>query len=1008
MCCDILSMQLVDSTQEAPHTRTGPPPADPPPRGKIEPMRVELLGPLRVRDEDGNDPAVPAGRQRALLARLALDAGRTVSAAALIDALWPHEPPANAAGALHTQLSRLRRALGGDAIASGPGGYRLTADTDADEFERLAARAEAASRDGSTAAAREHAEAALALWRGTDLAGLDGYDFADAALVRLAARRDAVAALLLDARLRLDGADAVLADLAARHAADPLNESDAARYVRALAAAGRRAQALAVYTAVRDALADELGVDPAPVLAEAHLDVLRGVASDAPAASDGGRAEPVTPEPAPTDRLPQPLAACIGRETELADLERLLASNRLVTLTGPGGTGKTRLAVETAHRLAAAGTAVHMVELAPVADPDRLPEIVIDALGLGESVLSRRRRDEPADRLVEALRNRELVLAVDNCEHLIEAAAALLARLLSGVPGLRVLATSREPLGITGETVFDLRPLPLPDPDDTPEAQRSHAAVRLFEERARQSDPGFTVDADNAGLVVQVCTALDGLPLAIELAAARLRGMSLDDLATRLDDRFALLGRGPRTAAPRQRTLRAVVDWSWDLLDPESRLVLARMSVFNGTADLDAACEVCSTDADRITDLVDKSLVQRLPGGRYRLLETVREYAAARLAEAGETAGRYERHALHYAALAEAAEPHLMRAEQIAWLDRLSADHGNLTAAVYRMIAAGNAVVAHRAVSPLAWYFWMRGHRREGQELVQRVRAMPGEVSPLMRAKSALAGTWGMWSGWLDPAEVDADFAEAQALAERHGLFEAEPLLRMLPLIRALLAEDEATLRSIAAVAETEREIWVRGIGLLFISDFSHRAGRTEQSRAENAEALAIFERLGERFGLVVTLQGIAAERMADGDYPGARGLLERAMAAEAEFGADVADSVIAEHLWRLDAEHGDDPAAVLDRMRAVRGRAERIGNAENVIAARTSAAICLRRLGRLAEAREELLAAETGLPEFLDFSEVSVQLYRQLAAVAHEIGDPDLEVRAAGMVNGSNWPFSS
>ncbi|NUQ88750.1 MAG: AfsR/SARP family transcriptional regulator, partial [Glycomyces artemisiae] len=258
-------------------------------------MRVELLGPVRITGDDGAEIPVPAGRQRVLLARLALDPGRHVTADALIAALWPDEAPANAAGALHTQLSRLRRVLG-DRVVHGPGGYRLTrVDTDVEEFDRTAAQAEAASREDSPTAVRDLAAAALALWRGPALAGLEQQGFADAAVVRLAVRREAVAALHIEARLRLDGAEAVLADLAARHAADPLDEPDAARYMRALAGSGRRADALAVYDQVRAKLADDLGVDPSPVLGEAHLDVLRGI-------------EPVVPEAQP-DRLPRPLTA---------------------------------------------------------------------------------------------------------------------------------------------------------------------------------------------------------------------------------------------------------------------------------------------------------------------------------------------------------------------------------------------------------------------------------------------------------------------------------------------------------------------------------------------------------------------------------------------------------------------------------------------------------------------------------------------------------------------------
>ncbi|WP_289956084.1 BTAD domain-containing putative transcriptional regulator [Glycomyces tritici] len=960
---------------------------------------MELLGPLRVLDEDGAEVPVPAGRQRALLARLALERG-PVPAAALIGAVWPEDPPANAGGALHTQLSRLRGLLG-DRLESGHGGYRLAAATDIEDFERLAARTEAASREDRPAAARASAEAALALWRGPALADLDRYAFAEAARTRLALRRDAVAALRLDARMRLDGADAVLAELAARHGADALNEPDAARYMLALAAAGRRADALAVYGTVRDRLADELGVDPSRVLRDAHLDVLRGVEPQAAQQKQHG--------------LPEPLTACIGRESEIAAVTGLLESNRLVTLTGPGGTGKTRLAVETAHRLAAGGREVRLVELAPVTDPGRLPEVFGDAIGLGESILARRSED-PRTRLTEALRGRELVLAADNCEHLIEDAAELLAHLLGRVPGLRVLATSREALGITGEAVLGVGPLPLPDSAAATGADpvadlRSHAAIALFEERARQSDPEFRVDASNADAVLQVCAALDGLPLAIELAAARLRSMSLEDLSARLDDRFGLLGRGPRTAEPRQRTLRAVVDWSWDLLDPRERLVLARMSVFSGSADLAAACEVCSADADDITGLVEKSLVQRLPGGRYRLLETVREYAAARLAEAGETAERFERHAEWYAALAEEAEPHLMRGEQVAWLDRLGAEHANLFAAIRRMVAAGNARVAYRAIAPLSWYWWMRGYREEGMELARQVRAMPcdpADADPLHRAKVAMAGSWGLWSGRIDPVEIDAEFAAAQRISEEHDLFAVEPLLQMIPMIRAMIAGDAPRMREIMAGLTTEEHAWVRGIGLLFVSEFSYRSGRAEAAAAELAESNRIFASLGDRFGLILSWQGLAADRMSAGDYPGARELLLRAIAAEAEFGADLADSVIADQLWRIDAEHGDDPEAMLERMRVQRKRAERAGNAENALATRNVAAICLRRMGRVDEALRELLDAERDLPRFQGFSEVTMQLYRQLASIAREKGDPDLEARAASMLEQSTWPFSS
>lgn len=947
---------------------------------------MELLGPLRVLDDQGAEVAVPAGRRRALLARLALEAGRTVPAAALIEALWPDDPPVNASGALHTQLSRLRSLLG-NRVATDANGYRITGvDTDLHEFEQIATQAEAASREDAHTAARDTAESALALWRGTS--ELERHDFAAAALVRLTARREAVAAVHTRARLRLEGAEAVLPELSAEHAADPLNEPRAARYLRALAAAGRQAEALAVYDRVCTVLADELGVDPSPLLNEARIDVLKGI----------------EPAPAPADphRLPQPLTSCIGRETELDTLPALLAAHRLVTLTGPGGTGKTRLAVESARLLEARGTTARLVELAPVADPARLPEVVLDALRLAEPPTSRRTADA-RERLVEALRGTELLLVVDNCEHVIAAAAELTAFLLPRAPGVTVLATSREPLGITGEHVFALTPLAVPG-DDT----RHGPAVRLFAERAAEADRAFTLDETTAPLAAQVCAALDGLPLAIELAAARLRTMSLPDLAARLHDRFDLLTRGDRTAAPRQRNLRAVVDWSWDLLESAERLALARLSVFNGSADLDAACEVCESDVDTVSGLVDKSLVQRLPGGRYRLLETVRAYAAARLSELGETDRCRVVHARAYIRRAEAAEPHLMRAEQVEWLERLALDHGNFTAAIRRMIAAGNTELAHRALAPLSWYWWMRGYRDEGRELAVRVRAMEGEIAPLLRTKIALAGNWGMWSGRLDPVELLSEYEAAQSLIEAHHLYEAEPMLWMVPVTRALVAGDEATLRAIADGLDPGRDAWVRGIALLFLSEMSTRSGEHERASAEIAECHAIFERLGERFGLVMSLQARAIDRLTARDYPGARRLLTRALRIEAEFGADLEDSVIVEHLWRIDAEYGPDPEALLAELREAAERAKRLGNPENVIGAATAASMCLRRLGRLDEARDVLLGAEGELPQYLAFSEASLHLFREMAAVARESGDPDLEARATAKLEQSDWPFST
>ena len=726
-----------------PGTGPGPPPL--PQRGKMDPMRVELLGPLRVRDDAGAEVAIPAGRQRALLARLALEPGRAVPAAALIDALWPADPPANAAGALHTQLSRLRGPLGAH-LESGPGGYRLTGvRTDVETFEQMSTQTEAASREDSPATVRDRAEAALALWRGPALADLDGYEFAEAARAGLAMRREAVAALHIDARLRLDGADAVLADLAARHVADPLHEPDAARYMRALAAAGRRAEALAVFESVRAALADELGVDPAAVLRDAHLDVLRGI-------------EPVPSQK--TTRLPQPLTACIGREPELAALPNLLEANRLVTLIGPGGTGKTRLAVETAHRLAAEGREVRLVELAPVADATRLPEVFIDAIGSGESILTRRAED-PRTRLTDALWGRDLIVAVDNCEHLIEDVAELLVHLLARVPGLRVLATSREALGITGEAVLGVGPLPLPERREPLADLRSHAAIRLFEERARQSDREFAVDAANAGTVLQ-----------------RVHG------ARRPAARHRARG-GPSARHSPWRT------WPPAYRRPV-RPAGARSAHGRAAAAHTARrrrLELGAPDPAEAPGARPHVGVQRRrgPGGglrgvlgpRRRHHRAGREVARAAPARrpvpaAGDRARvrrrpprrsgrdrrplRAPRPPLRAARRRRRAAPHAGRAGRLARPDRHRP----------RQLLRGDPpdVAAGNARSPTGSSPRCRGTggcaatAQEGQELAVQVRALPDDdpAEPLHRAKVAMAGSWGLWAGRLDPSEIDAEF----------------------------------------------------------------------------------------------------------------------------------------------------------------------------------------------------------------------------------------------------------
>ena len=566
-------------------------------------VRVGVLGPLEVTDAAGRPVRVGGQRVRALLILLAMDAGRVVSARSLIERLWPDERPADAANALQSLVSRLRVALRqaglpDGVVESSAVGYRLAASptaVDALAFEAQARAGRQALAGGDPAAAARVLREALARWRGPALADVAGQEFAAAPAARLAELRAAALLDRVEAELALGAAGpALIGELRELTAADPLAERPAALLMRALAAVGRQAEALAVYQRTRDLLAEDLGVDPSQQLAQSYLAVLRqevpvatgagGVEADAGsgaetagvtgAAGSGGR--PALERSGARRReggWRQP-TSFVGRDPDVVGVLKQLAAERLVTLTGPGGVGKTRLAAEAAGRLAGGGFAwfagsTSFAAFAPVTEPSEVTHAVLDALGLRERSIARRGSDgaaDPLDRLCATLAERDALLILDNCEHVIEPAAMLAARLLADCPGVRVLATSREPLRIGGESLYVVAPLPVPPAADPasgrlPETDpSSFPAVRLFADRAAAVQPDFQLDATTAGPVAQICRTLDGMPLAIELAVPWLRTLTPAQLAERLDDRFALLTSGSRASLPRHQTLRATVD----------------------------------------------------------------------------------------------------------------------------------------------------------------------------------------------------------------------------------------------------------------------------------------------------------------------------------------------------------------------------------------------------------------------------------------------------------------
>ena len=744
-----------------------------------------MLGSFEVRTDDGVLANVPGARLRGLLIALALEPGHAVPKATLVDWIWGEHPPSEAANALQRLVSRLRKALPEGLVEGLTDGYRLRVEPDAVDavrFERLVGQARNDEDPRRVRLLRE----ALALWRGAAMQDVGLQDSAafDAAVTRLEGLRLTAMEDRFDAEISLGHGVELVTELTDLVAAHPVRERLVAALMRALVATGRDTEALLVYQRTREALADALGVDPSPELSALHVALLRG---------ELGRRE----ENRKTN-LRAELTSFVGKD-DVAAVRELIAEHRLTTLIGPGGSGKTRLATETARTLLGdLPDGAWLVELASIDASGDVAQSTLAALGLRDALLGGAPNEEPVDRLIAAIRERETLLILDNCEHVIESAAAFAHRVLGECQRLRILATSREPLRITGETLWQVEPLALPAEDADPGEIESSPAVQLLQDRAGAVRKDLAADARTLSNMARVCRALDGIPLAIELAAARLRTMSLDQLASRLDDRFRLLTGGSRTALPQHRTLRAVVDWSWELLTDAERMVLRRLAVFSGGASLDAAEQVCGGDSvergevlELLTALTEKSLLlaEGDSAPRYRMLDTIREYARDRLAEAGESDLARHAHLAYFTGLAETADPHLRRAEQLEWLATLEAEHDNIAVALRGALAAGEAHGAMRLAAAAGWYWWLGGHKAEGLELITAAVNTPGEVSDEIRAMVYALGVTFMADGPGDQYQAEEWIHKAYRLSQRSQ--HRNPLLGLVaPLERMLQAPD--------------------------------------------------------------------------------------------------------------------------------------------------------------------------------------------------------------------------
>ncbi len=576
--------------------------------------------------------------------------------------------------------------------------------------------------------------------------------------------------------------------------------------------------------------------------------------------------------------LPIQLTSFIGRAREIAEVKALVSRDRLVTLTGPGGAGKTRLALQVAADVVEGyPNGVWLAEFAPIADLALVPKTVATALGVPEQP-----GRDMTQTLVDVLRPKSLLLVLDNCEHLLAACADLATALLRACPHVRILATSREGLGVPGEIFWQVLSLSLPDPRHLPPSEDLvlYEAVRLFVDRAMANAPGFALTRENAPAVAQVCLRLDGIPLAIELAAARVRVLAVEQIAARLDDRFRILTGGGRSVLPRHQTLRAAMDWSYDLLSEREKAAIRRLSVFAGGWTLEAAEAVCSGDDledtdifDLLTALVDKSLVMAQTLGdeaRYGLLETVRQYGRDRLAEVGETVGARSRHRDWCLALAERAEPELRRAEQTIWLERLETEHDNLRAALEWSRTEQGVDAELRLAGALQWFWGLREHWSEGRGWLEGALARGPDARPSVLAKAFRGAAYLAWhQGDYDRATVfgEKGLALSKELGDKEG---SALLLRWLGLAVEGQGDRKRAIALLEASLALDRELGDKALISMELGNLASlalRQGDHQRAAVLGTEALALSKEVGEKWVMTVVLAIHGWLSIAQGDY---------------------------------------------------------------------------------------------------------------------------------------------